>query len=402
MSDCTPRITAKCEETLTSGPSVPAECPSWEVCLPFGASLVSKGGCVNYIPGTNIPVDGVYSKITIANGCIVSAELADIPIYTSPPCAPIPTPCDGEGGAMPDPSPTTGNLFQYDASGRPLVKLSVQSGNGINVTGDGTTSNPLTITNTQETPEAIQIQAGNSAIQITGNGTAEDPYKISHALNLGGVQGVYDFDEFGHLIGYNPSQTSMYVTGIIEGDGITVDMDPNTGIARVSLATPTNIITGTYRLGTYDVEFFNNRLIRILQRVTFTAGTYKLGDYNVEIDEYGVVNSIQYVPPPPPEPIHWSKQYADTGVLVRDMTFTTQRSSSFRISYIGTLPSATTMSVYIDGQQVGNPIITGTTSIDALPIAIYGAGVHTVRIQTTTTAGFINPGITDVVLTDVL
>lgn len=403
MSDCTPRMTAQCNTVLESGPAVPKECPSWTACLPFGASLVSNSGCIDYIPGTNVPVDGVYSKITIVNGCIVSAELAGIPIYTSPPCAPIPTPCDGGGGVLPDPSPTIGNLFQYDANGRPLVKLSIQPGNGISISGDGTTTSPLIITNTQQVAQAIQIQPGNSAIRISGSGTASDPFKISHSpTNMEGPQGLYTFDEFGHLIGYNPSQTSMYVTGIIEGDGISASMNPNTGVATIALAEPANVITGSYRFGSFDVEFYRNRLIRITPQFTAPEGTYQFGNYNVTIDKYGAVEDVQYIAPPPPEPIHWSKQFTDTAQLVREMNFTLVRSSSVRAAYTGTLPSATTMSIYIDGQLIGNQIVTNTSRIDVLPIAIYGVGQHNIRVQTTTETGFVSPGIIDVCLTDVL
>lgn len=397
MTDCKPRMVSHCDTVLMSEDTPPIECPTWTVCLPFGASLVSKGGCVNYIPGTNIPADGVYSKITIANGCIIDAELADIPIYTSPPCAPIPSPCDGGDGTMPDPSPTSGNLFQYDASGRPLVKLSVQPGNGITVTGDGTAANPLVITNTQQAAQAIQIQAASSAIQVTGSGTAADPFKIAHATNLGGVQGSYSFDTYGHLTAYNPPTTSLFVTGVVEGDGISVASNPSSGVVTVSLAPPVTVITETFRFGSYDVEFFRNRLIGVASRFTCPAGDYQLGDYILSIDAYGAVEDVVYSPPPTTA-VHWSKQFTDSGNLERIMSFTTARASSFRVTYHGTLPAGT--AVYVDSQPVGN-LLTSAARIDALPVAVYGAGAHTIQIQTTTDTGFTSPGIIDVGLTDI-
>src|SRR5699024_1061271 len=113
---CDPRMTATCEEKVLKTPMETGQCPSWELCLPFAGKLISKGGCIELLPGTP-PPDGVYGKVVVANGCIVGLEKADIPIYSAPPCAPVPCDCGsgGGGGDICNASTEAGNLFSCDA-----------------------------------------------------------------------------------------------------------------------------------------------------------------------------------------------------------------------------------------------------------------------------------------------
>lgn len=397
MSDCKPRITPKCGSLLTPAPSKPVECPTWEVCLPFGGRLYSNGGCVNYDPG-NPPPDGVYSKITIVNGCIVSAELADIPVYTPTPCAVVPAPCDGEGGASAEPSPTVGNLFQYDASGRPLVRLTVRAGDGISVTGNGTTSDPLVITNTREESENIVIQ-GTGQITVTGAGTVDDPYRIAHASHTGGTYGGFTFDAQGHLTGYTPAGSQAFVTGIIAGDGMKVESDPKTGISTVALADPATVLTGKFPLGGFDVELFRNRIVNATKTIDIPPGVYEFGEYSVTLNAEGSITSISKLPPAALDPVRWTRQFTTKGEMFRQVQFTMQRDSSLRVVYYGALPAETTL--YIDSQAIAG-VRTSSTQFDALPIAVYGKGQHTLSLQTLTAGGFTAGGFLDISLTEVL
>lgn len=93
----------------------------------------------------SIPVpDGVYTKVTIIDGCIVEAGLADVPSYTPLGC------CDAPGGGT---SPDVGevdlsnvacNLLQNYPDGL-YAGLNVVGSNGITVAGCGTPSSPLTL-----------------------------------------------------------------------------------------------------------------------------------------------------------------------------------------------------------------------------------------------------------------
>ena len=135
MADnCISRMLASCGATTLKEPEA-TKCENFSFCLPFGGHVEYDGTCIQYTPGTP-PADGVYSKIYIANGCIVGAEKYDPPIFSGSPCAPVPNPCDCDGsggGSLPDPSTQSGNLFQYDAAGRPLVKVTINGGDGISV-----------------------------------------------------------------------------------------------------------------------------------------------------------------------------------------------------------------------------------------------------------------------------
>lgn len=409
LTKCEPRMVAVCEETELKAAQERGECPTWEVCLPFGGQLVSQGGCVNYTPGSP-PPDGVYSKITIANGCIVSAELADIPLYTSSPCAPVPTPCDCTGeSSLPDPSTTVGNLFRYDASGRPLVKLSVESGDGISVSGTGTSDNPLVITNTQDVADVQYFRSGNSAITLSGTGTATDPYTFTHITRLSGKQGNFTFDNYGHLIAYETPSTATNITGILEGDGIKVSVDVSTGIATVSLADPTTLVTGVYSLGGYDVEFYRNRVVRIDRVISGVAGSRDIraadgGTYTLEYDDYGSLANVAYTSAPSQDPTltttSATKRFTVVGENTREMTLTTQSSSSFRVSYKeNSMP--TDILLFINGTAIdGFKFPTATPYMyEAVPIALYSAATHTILLQSET--GFTGVGILDVVLTTV-
>ena len=292
---CDPRMTATCEEKVLKTPMETGQCPSWELCLPFAGKLISKGGCIELLPGTP-PPDGVYGKVVVANGCIVGLEKADIPIYSAPPCAPVPCDCGsgGGGGDICNASTEAGNLFSCDASGRPLVKLWIKGGDSINVTGDGTANNPYIIDFTGSTGTGgVYIRSGNNAITVSGSGSTDNPYEVTHKKGLEGKYGALSFDEFGHLIEYAPTAQQDGIMGLKEGRGICIDTDVATGIATIGLCDQRfDVYTGTVQLGGFNVEIKNGEVVNVTRVINLPAGTYTFGKYDVTINEYGSITNI--------------------------------------------------------------------------------------------------------------
>lgn len=292
---CDPRMTATCEEKVLKTPMETGQCPSWELCLPFAGKLISKGGCIELLPGTP-PPDGVYGKVVVANGCIVGLEKADIPIYSAPPCAPVPCDCGsgGGGGDICNASTEAGNLFSCDASGRPLVKLWIKGGDSINVTGNGTANNPYIIDFTGSTGTGgVYIRSGNNAITISGSGASDNPYEVTHKKGLEGKYGTLSFDEFGHLIEYTPTAQQDGIMGLKEGRGICIDTDVSTGIATIGLCDERfDTYTGTVQLGGFNVEIKNGEVVDVTRVINLPAGTYTFGKYDVTINEYGSITNI--------------------------------------------------------------------------------------------------------------
>lgn len=395
MSECR-TVSAPCEKILKEA-EASGGCPEFSVCLPFGGRIYSEGGCVNYEEGTP-PPDGVYSKVVIKNGCIVDVELADLPLYTNSPCAPVPAPCDcdGGGGSLPAPSTISGNLFAYDAAGRPLVLLSAKAGDGISVTGRGTADNPLIITAKPGESSGVQIR-GTGLIRVEGTGTAEQPYRISHATvgNATTVMGM-SFDDAGHMTGYTPSPESSTINAVSGGRGIDTETDLKTGLATIHLATPLHKAEGDYLLGGFTLSVDENNIIYEIKRtIDFTEGVYRLGSVDVTINKYGSITETVAVPP---EIVSTSacRRYTDTDT-VREITFTTDKVAAFHVVYRGNnLP--TTTKAYVDGTEVAGILIptASPSGFEAVTPALYSAGTHTVRIQ----AGSALPaGILSVTLT---
>lgn len=392
---CEKRITAVCEEERKAATAT-GESQIFEVCLPFGGKIYSQGGYVNYEEGTP-PPDGVYGKVIITNGCIVGLEKDDIPLYTSSPCAPVPVPCDcdgggGGGGNLPDPSILTGNLFRYDAAGRPLVRLMVSAGDNISITGTGTDTDPLVIGCTLESEGGIIIKSGNDAISVLGEGTAEDPKLITHKSNTLGVQSIsgMSFDEYGHLIDYTKPAAAVGINGIIPGEGIHVDTDVSSGVATVSLATPLHVSQGEYQFGGYIIEVDKNNIIYRIQRdITLTAGVYRLGVVDVTVNDTGSITELT-----PLSPLvvssNGTKKFAAGSTV--SMTFTTDKVSSFYITYTGTGLS-TSATCLVDGVDISGGILSATRC-EWLADSLYAAGEHTVTLNNMTAAGFLNVALT--------
>lgn len=402
MADiCVPRMVSNCD-TVTIKEASQSACEPCSFCLPFGAQVNYDGTCMHYTPGTP-PADGAYSVIYIANGCIVGAEKYDPPQYTGSPCAPVPNPCDCAGGSgstsLPDPSTQTGNLFQYDAAGRPLVKVTINGGSGISVTGSGTTTDPFILTAKPDSSIGLQyFKSGNDALTLTGSGSQSDPYTYTHKTAYqGNVMGM-TFDEYGHLTGYTAPSTSGTVNGVVGDDGIDASTDMSSGVVTLNYKAPASVVTGTFRFGAYDVEFDKkSRTIGAERKITFPANTYTLGNYRVTVNEFGSLTGIESIQTAGIVTTSASKKFTqNTGEMNRIMTFVTSTDSSFRISYRSTNIPAD-IQVYVDDIVYDGNLI--GTSYEVLTNSTLAAGSHTVSVQTENETGFSGIGYLDVTMT---
>lgn len=402
MADCTPRITATCETKELQAALKTPDCPNWEICLPFGGKLYSLNGCVKHVPSETLPPDGIYSRIKIIDGCIVSAELAEIPVYTPASCAPIPNPCDCEGGSgtAPEPSNLAGNLFEYDTLGRPLVRVRAVGGNGVAVTGSGTALDPFVITCTLEVSGIVAIKSGSSAIIVTGAGSETNPVTITHATGLETSVGGMRFDAYGHLAAYTePPAGATDVKGILSGEGIKVDTNTATGIYTISLEDPNPNITGEYTFGGYEVTLFKNRITNIVKSINITGGTHRLGNKLVTINEFGSIETVEDAPPSAEGALtSISKRFTGSEQETRSVVFALGINSSFRISYnsINTLPAD--IDITIDGVSIPYDKM-NSTLLRALTPTIYATGTHTISVHSN--AGLSGVGYIDVDLTSV-
>lgn len=407
---CTPRPTANCGPVDVVTPGAPADCPVWEICLPFGGRMWSDGRCVKVAPG-NPPADGVYGKVVVSGGCIVGVEKADLPLYVAPPCSQVPADCasgDTEESNLCNPSATAGNLYQCDTVGRPLVRCNIRGGDNVTVSGDGTSGNPFVVAANIST-EAFVVKAGNTGVEVAGSGTGKNPLKISHAT--GGYQGTINgmtFDQFGHLESYDDPGASG-INGIAAGYGIDVQMEQKAGIATIGIAKPAHGLEGTYRFGGFDVQLDTKNLVFNINRILeVPAGTYAWGQYDVEVNEYGSVVSITDAGAPGTE-IFALLPAPAAGVVRRNVTFTLRHTAPIVIDIatvadrdwagkvqvrldevvqnnIMRLSTAATAETVING---GQDSLTAETTLDfsssvqlrVVPSGVYQAGQHVLTIH---------------------
>lgn len=285
---CTPKQTPVCDEKVLKEATEKGQCDDIDVCLPFGGRLYTNGGCLAYEQGT-APEDGTYGKIKVQNGCIVGVEEDDATQYAATPCAPVPNPCDCDGGV--NVSGVQGNLLFKDGSGDLAAVLHYEAGSGISMSGDGTVENPLTVAATGGGSSGVGSVEGRGAIKVTTtNGVAVVEHKTTPAG--GGTIGWVEVDAYGHVIGFTEN-TSQGINGVLGGDGIEATMDNNTKIVTVSLEDMLHAPTGTRMLGGYDVTVdAKGRVTKFERQITISAGTYTLGDYDVEVNALGSITGI--------------------------------------------------------------------------------------------------------------
>lgn len=268
----------------------PQPCPEWNICLPFGGQLYSRGGCV-YAEFGQPPADGVYGGIVIANGCIVDVLPKEACLEDIAPCVSSPPPCDGVSAEAGAPSTAAGNLYELDAAGRPLVRVNMRGGDGISITGQGTTTDPFIIrANVEVAP--IYITSKNNAISVSGSGTYADPFSIEHKPGLQTQVSGLTFDTFGHLIGKSIESVNGGITAVLGGIGI--DVKTENLVATVSMQQPLRNRAGEYSIGGYKVSVDEyNRIFDIAREITVPDGRYTFGTYDVGLTDNGSISSIQ-------------------------------------------------------------------------------------------------------------
>lgn len=245
LFDCdNPRALQKCcDGKVLKLAEITGSCPEFDLCLPFGARLYTKDGYLLYSPPSNPPTDGEYNRIIIQGGCIVGLENSEyVPIYTQAPCVELA--CrGGDGGSMPECCPKSNvacNLYDINPTdGLPVVRLHVDGGGqGLRLEGCGTAESPLKIVagSGGESAEGGALLQGEGIV-ITGGGTTNNPWVVSHYKggshdrNIGGVS----VDQFGHVLGAadggGTDDGCLCIQQVISPDGtVTPSYDPTTKI----------------------------------------------------------------------------------------------------------------------------------------------------------------------------
>lgn len=363
---CSPRMTFDCDGDTIQEPQTKAGCPDFSLCLPWGGRLWQENGCLKAQPGTP-PPDGIYDRIIIADGCIVGLEKADVALYVPPSCTEVPAACasssEGASSSSCEASPLAGNLYTCDASGRPLVRCSIKGGDGIIVSGRGTTSDPYHI-KANISAETLRVVAGNNGVTVTGTGSAADALVISHkggGLNTT-VNGMR-FDQYGHLVEYTAPTTSSGVNGIVPGDGIDVQVDNKVGIATISLSKPANVRNGIYQCGGYDVQLdLKNRIFNLTQRINIPAQTYAFGPYDVELNKLGSVVAIADTQHP--DAIHTLLPVVASDIVRQVVGFTLRTNTPIVIDIVTVATRAwlSQLQVRLDGTPQSNILRCSTTA----------------------------------------
>lgn len=286
---CTPKQTPVCDEKVLKEATDKGQCDDIDVCLPFGGRLYTNGGCLAYEQGT-APEDGTYGKIKVQNGCIVGVEEDDATQYAATPCAPVPNPCDCDGGV--NISGVQGNLLFKDGSGDLAAVLYYEAGNGIEMSGDGTAENPLTVSATGGGGGGVSSVLGNGVIEVT---TSNNSAIVKHKQSVAGsgTIGSVKIDSYGHVIGAAEVSTDSGVKAVLGGDGINAVTDPNTNIVTVSLGDMLDAPSGTWWLGGYLVDIDSKgRVTGVRQEIRTNNRTYTLGDYDVTLNGLGSITEI--------------------------------------------------------------------------------------------------------------
>jgi hypothetical protein len=219
-------------QELTTPPVV---CEGFQLCLPFGRTLVYDGDCLRLEGTTSVP-DGVYGRFKLVDGCLTEAFPEDVPVYTPPPCLPAPTPCGGGGTEAAGLTPSADNLLFYDGAGRLMGRLYAEQGSGIQVSGAGTESSPLRISSIVEPNDTRITSSTPDVIQIDGQGSESQPYDIKHAgspANNGQDLAGFTVDSYGHIRGYQAPAASSIVT--LQGTPGEINAPNNQGAVIISL-----------------------------------------------------------------------------------------------------------------------------------------------------------------------
>jgi len=223
----------RCDEDLNAQAGV-RECESFTACLPFGASLVFDGECLTFTSSTAVPDDGVYDKLVIQDGCIVEVRKDDLPVYTPPPCTPVPVPCDDTGSGTVVLNPDVANLLYWDSSSRLTGKLFYENSGDITLSGNGTSSSPLRI-DANITPTTISMVSTTTDVLLLTN-PATNQFVINMATIDNaqvGTHAGFEIDRYGRVVRYTDPGSSGVAD--IQGTAGNIEVSNSQGIYRIDL-----------------------------------------------------------------------------------------------------------------------------------------------------------------------
>lgn len=388
-----------CENEVLVGSETVSDCNApFNICLPFGGSLSLDGTCLKYTPPTEVPEDGEYNGFVVKGGCIQGVVPPTSPLYTSNTCAPVPNPCDCEGGTSSiTPSTLDGNMLTLDAMDRPLVQLHYEAGDGISITGKGTTTSPLVISYSPTGTSGII--SGTPAVLTVEQ--EDDNTVISHVESKATVRTIngMTFDSFGHLYSYTePEGKTQYLTSndLVGSNNVTITKDSTSGMLTFDL-NDTTVNAGTYMFGGYNATISKKGIVSALDRViTFTAGDYDLGDYRVTFNAYGSATAIAAIDYSGVVRHSVTKRVV-AGTATVEFSFTLAESTGLRVSIKSQAVPLCTVS--IDGNIYSGDKI-GDAMYEVVTNATFADGSHTVII--TPASAFTGAAVIDVVLNTVI
>ena len=291
MSDFCRRMprNTQCEPTPI-GTGETHGCEPFDVCLGFGRSLHYDGGCFS-VQGEPTVADGEYGVIVVQNGCIVGARPNPAFEYTPDPCAPSANPCGGSGDSSLSLDPDTRNLLSFDAAGRLGAFLTVEPGSGVNVTGSGTSADPLVISMAAQEPQKTYISTKDAeALSVEGSGSVSDPYVIGLAESgvTAGTYNGFTIDAYGRITKYEKPSTSS-INSIVEGPGISISSEESTGVVTISLAA-SGLQSDTLQLGGFEVKLdLSGRVTGATQNITVGEQTFDPYDMNISVNDLGSI-----------------------------------------------------------------------------------------------------------------
>lgn len=366
----------------SSGSSEAAHYDSFNLCLPFGASLSYDGTGLKYTEPKNISGTGL---VKVIEGCVTDLVAEEVPIYTPPPCTPAVSPCDDSGSSTSGSgvilSSDSSNLLTWDSSGYLLGALNVRAGSNITITGAGTATDVMVISGSIEPNDTFVTAGTPNLITVTGQGTQASAYNISHVRQASSPAQSTGLvvDDGGHVVSYEPPTTAGLITSVVGIPGV-VDVETTNTVVSVTLPTMSGLQPIPPKIVTSDRIFS----VDVYGRITGS-----------EMAETG---ELPYLP--------FSMILTGARTIMTHQ-FITKGSAKFRIKYSGNAGSATgnglitppagwDMTVDLQSVDFYLYVVNGTVmGAEALTADSYLAGTHLVTL--TVPAEINTPGILDIV-----
>jgi hypothetical protein len=218
-------------------------CDPVEITAPFVGTIRFDGRCLTHEPDPAV-LDGVYGRFVVEGGRVTRFLPETVPAYTPPPCAATPEPCDDCEGEGVELSTDAANLSKLDVNGRLLTQLVVSSSGNVQISGNGTASNPLRVTVVESSSQTGEIVSATPDILGVAGGTV-----LSHLPSAGAgeiINGI-EFDAYGHALKASSAGTGETgVTTIVTNPDAIEKTEQN---GAVSLTLPT-MFTANLELST--------------------------------------------------------------------------------------------------------------------------------------------------------